>query len=345
VAAPRHAVDNRVGDEVRRRKIGRRRDRGARERGLGVPVEIDGSAGRPDPVGHRIAGERCGNDAALAVGAVVPGIGLGRVPCVFVDVRSAVDVALAVLVRMSVVVLVRVRRSGAASGSSGRSLVRLAVRMCFRAEVYVRPIPVRVLVHPDELDRGEAADDERGEQRTGEDHRSSATGSRSPPHRLRITGRPGVVEPSRAPGASLTPPQGEVSACERSAMPRRVLFVLLLLLQAMPLTVLAARQCRTCEHAGEMEEGVHCPLRQRAARAVRCHEHREPDGDRFRPAGCTCGERAAAALRKGDPLMPTIDVEQTFTPVVVPLSDPFVVRLVETATTPPDPPPRSSILL
>jgi hypothetical protein len=128
-------------------------------------------------------------------------------------------------------------------------------------------------------------------------------------------------------------------------MLRRILFVLLLLLQSMPLTVLAARHCRTCEHAEEMRAGVHCPLRERAARGIRCHEHREPDGDRLRPAGCTCGERASAALRKGDPLVPTLDVEETFTPIVEPLVVPFRVRLVEHETTPPDPPPRSSVLL
>ena len=124
-----------------------------------------------------------------------------------------------------------------------------------------------------------------------------------------------------------------------------LLLALVILFQAVPVTVLATSPCRACDHAGAMRAGVHCPLKKPATGAHRCHDSQPAGGAKLRSVGCTCGEGASQALRSGDPVLPPrVVVAKRFEPVV-PTSPASTPSPLDRELPPPDRPPRPSILL
>jgi len=279
-----------------------------------------------------------------------------RAPALGVVRRTVVSVlgADSVWIVVVIVVVIPVAMSVAAVKRPMRALVvfsgvmvrirrPLRFRRGFeRREVHVRSIPARVGMDVEAL--GGACRPRR------EDDESRERGAASPPRypRTHHEGTPFA----RA---------GRASQCRRMigrrllrhrradktppvpfAMLARALLVVLLLLHALPLAVLAARHCRFCEHAESMQEGVHCPVRKKAA--PRCHDHPAPAGDRIRAAGCACGEGSAQAIRRGDPFTPPTEAVVELRVVTVAASLAPIAADVDFSAPPPDPPPRLSIL-
>jgi len=126
----------------------------------------------------------------------------------------------------------------------------------------------------------------------------------------------------------------------------RLILALLLLLQSVPVAVLAESHCRACDDGMDVKAGMHCPLRRGNAAARHCHERREVVGARIVSVHCTCGERSAEALRKGDPKIPVVRKEEAVRIIVSPA---FVAAIelsrAEREMPPPDPPPRLAALL